>query len=76
MRGLKYITFTIRDNLSGIAEYHGYLDGKWQLMELDGKTGILRMELPTTLKAGEHSFKLVVSDDRANVSEYSTTFIY
>ncbi len=76
MRGLKYITFTIRDNLSGIAEYHGYLDGKWQLMELDGKTGILRMEMPAGLKTGEHSFKLVVSDDRNNVSEYSTTFIY
>lgn len=76
MRGFRYISVAIRDNLSGIAEYHGYLDGKWQLMALDGKTGILRMEFPASLSPGEHTFKLVVSDDKNNSAEYSTTFIY
>jgi hypothetical protein len=76
MRALRTITMSIRDNLSGIAEYKGYIDGKWQLMELDGKTGILRMALPSTLSAGEHIFKLSVTDDRNNKSEYSVTFIY
>ena len=76
MHALKTISMSIRDNLSGISEYKGYIDGKWQLMELDGKTGILRMALPASLSAGEHIFKLTVTDDRNNKSEYSVTFNY
>lgn len=76
MHALKTITMSIRDNLSGIAEYKGYIDGKWQLMELDGKTSILRMALPASLTTGEHIFKLTVTDDRNNRSEYSVSFIY
>ncbi|CAK9855570.1 unnamed protein product [Sphagnum jensenii] len=72
----KNIAVAISDNLSGIADYHGYIDGKWQLMELDGKTAVLRMALPHDLSAGEHKFKLVVTDDRKNSSEFTTTFIY
>ena len=76
MHALKTIIMSIRDNLSGIAEYKGYIDGKWQLMELDGKTGLLRMALPPTLSTGEHIFKLAVTDDRNNAAEYSVTFNY
>jgi murein DD-endopeptidase MepM/ murein hydrolase activator NlpD len=72
----KNIAVSIRDNLSGIADYHGYIDGQWQLMELDGKTGILRMPLPPGLSAGDHNFKLIVTDDKNNKAEYSTTFLY
>ena len=75
MHALKTITVAIRDNLSGIADYHGYLDGKWQLMEMD-KSSVLRMALPSGLAAGEHTFKLIVTDDRNNKSEYSVNFIY
>src|SRR5690606_41471014 len=31
------IDFTIRDNLSGIQSFDGYIDGKWVLMEYDSK---------------------------------------
>jgi hypothetical protein len=76
MHAYKTINVSIHDNLSGIADYHGYLDGKWQLMELDGKTSVLRMTLPSSLSPGEHNFRLTVSDDRNNQSEYSVTFNY
>jgi len=76
MHAFKYISVSIRDYLSGISEYKGYLDGKWQLMELDGKTAVLRMALPSGLSPGEHNFRLIVTDDRNNQSEYLTTFIY
>jgi murein DD-endopeptidase MepM/ murein hydrolase activator NlpD len=76
MHAAKNIAVSIRDNLSGISDYHGYIDGKWQLMELDGKTSVLRMALPSDLSAGEHNFKLIVTDDRNNTAEYSVTFIY
>jgi murein DD-endopeptidase MepM/ murein hydrolase activator NlpD len=76
MHGIKNISVQIRDNLSGIADYHGYIDGHWQLMELDGKTGILKMALPANLTAGAHTFKLVVADDRNNTAEYAVSFSY
>ena len=76
MSALKVITLSIRDNLSGIADYHGYIDGKWQLMEMDGKSAVVRMAIPSGLSAGEHIFKLTVTDDRNNTSEYSVTFNY
>jgi hypothetical protein len=76
MRAAKNIAVSIRDNLSGVSGYKGYIDGKWQLMELDGKTNILRMALPLGLTSGEHIFKLIVTDDRNNKSEYSVTFNY
>jgi hypothetical protein len=76
MHTAKKIMVSIRDNLSGIADYHGYIDGQWQLMEMDGKSAILRMPIPTTLSAGEHNFKLIVTDDRNNKAEYSVNFMY
>jgi len=76
MHALKTIIMRISDNLSGIGDFHGYIDGKWELMEMDGKTGTLRMALPATLTAGEHNFRLNVTDDRNNQSEYSVTFNY
>lgn len=76
LRGAKSIAVAIHDGLSGVAEYKGYLDGKWELMELDGKSSILRMALPASLKAGEHNFKLVVTDDKNNKTTYSAKFNY
>lgn len=41
------ISLKIADNLSGIDTYRGEVDGKWILMELDGKTGTLTAPYPT-----------------------------
>ena len=76
MHVLKVITLSIRDNLSGISDFHGYIDGKWQLMEMDGKSAVVRMQIPSDLTSGEHNFRLSVTDDRNNRAEYSVTFIY
>ncbi|NJK97905.1 MAG: hypothetical protein HC905_26025 [Bacteroidales bacterium] len=32
-----YIAFKITDNLAGIRDYNGYIDGKWALFEFDAK---------------------------------------
>ena len=76
MRALKNITVRMGDNLSGIASYKAYIDGKWELMSFDGKTATARMVLPDTLTAGEHIFKMIVTDDRNNQTEYSVNFNY
>ncbi len=76
MHAAKAIYMRIGDGLSGLDDYHAYIDDKWQLMELDGKSATLKMLLPKALSAGEHVFRLTVSDERGNKAEYSAKFIY
>ena len=76
MHAAKAIYMRISDGLSGVEDYDSYIDGKWQLMEMDGKTATLKMLLPDTLSPGEHIFKLTATDERKNKAEYSVKFNY
>lgn len=71
----KSITVKITDNLSGVDTYNAYIDGKWWLMELDGKTSTLKGILPKDLAKGKHEFKIVVTDERNNTKTFTKTFI-
>lgn len=67
------IRVKIADDLSGIADYRGEIDGKWILMEFDGKTGTLtghidRKQFPL---GSSHNFILTVTDACGNKSEFS-----
>jgi hypothetical protein len=70
------IRFLITDELSGIKEYEGTLDGKWALFEYDAKTKMIthyfdaeRFEL-----GKRHEFVLKVTDNRENESTYKASF--
>lgn len=70
------IRFRIKDDLSGIKEYEGMLDGKWALFEYDAKTNTLvhyfdakRFEL-----GKRHNLVLKVTDNKNNISTYDATF--
>jgi hypothetical protein len=76
MHAAKTIIMRISDGLSGIDDYDAYIDDKWQLMPMDGKSATLKMALPNTLAPGEHTFKLVATDERSNKAEYSVKFNY
>lgn len=76
MHAAKAIYMRIGDALSGLDDYKAYIDDKWQLMELDGKSATLKMSLPHDLSPGEHVFRLTVSDERGNRSEYTAKFLY
>lgn len=71
------IVFKISDNLSGLKSYKGYIDGKWVLMEYDLKTASLvySFNQNEVVAKGRHDFKLVVTDNRDNVSTYNAWFI-
>lgn len=56
----------IADNLTGIFSYKGYLNGKWVLMEYDGKNAMLTYFIDETLKEGENTLKIVVTDKNDN----------
>ena len=66
------IEFRIEDDLSGIKSYRGELDGKWILFEMDTKKGIIAYKFDKErIELGKsHLLRLVVSDNKDNISEY------
>ncbi len=67
-----HISFVIRDNLSGIATYNGYIDGKWALFEYEPKKDRLRYYFDPSRVAPGHTHRVVleVTDDRGNKAVY------
>lgn len=69
------LRFRIGDDLSGIAQWSGTLDGQWILFEYDPK---LRQLIHTfdahSNKPGSHTLELNVRDERGNQRRYTTTF--
>ena len=74
---LKYISFTIKDNQSGIASYNGYVDDSWVLMEYDTKKKRLWYEFDSErLERGKHSLKVVITDKVGNSKTLAIDFIW
>lgn len=70
------IRFEIKDDLAGIENIEGLIDGKWALFEYDAKNDMIthyfdaqRFELNK-----QHNFKLTVSDTKGNSTSYEATF--
>ncbi|MFP5079996.1 M23 family metallopeptidase [Pedobacter sp. JCM 36344] len=74
MAGISKISFKIRDNLSGIQNFNGFIDGKWVLMEFDTKTASLWHTFDEQTGPGKHNFELIVKDMKDNSKTYSITF--
>jgi len=74
--GKKELKFTIRDELSGIEKYEGYVDNQWALFEYDPKNDLLSylFDEQRISKDSEHELELYVSDEKGNVSLLHTTF--
>ena len=71
----KLLQVSIKDNLSGIKSYNGYLNGKWILMEYDNKTRILTHNFSDGIVTdGENELKVVVVDNVGNSSIFETRF--
>ena len=70
------IRFKVSDDLSGIKRIEGYLDGKWALFDYDAKSGTITHYFDKSRFDfnKQHSFKLSVSDYRANTTIYESTF--
>lgn len=70
------IRFTIRDNLSGIKQYEGLINGEWALFEYDAKNRLLTYEFdPDRVEPGKrHTLVLSVTDNVDNTSTYEATF--
>lgn len=69
------LVLTISDNLSGIKEYSGWLNGKWILFEFDYKNRRIVHQFQDGIFAdGRNDLKVVVSDNMGNSSIFETHF--
>lgn len=75
MSKISKIIFKVRDDLSGIAKYKAFIDGNWVLMEYDAKTATMYHVFSSTLERGLHQFDFEVTDQKNNLSKFTTTFI-
>ena len=74
--GKQYMRFIIRDGLSGIDTYEGYIDNKWALFEYDPKNDLLvyQFDRDRLKQDTDHELELYVSDGKGNVNLYQATF--
>ncbi len=78
LAGETTLRFTIRDDLSGIEKYEGYIDNSWALFEYDPKNDLLTYTFDDQrLRQGsDHELELYVSDAKGNVNLFHTTFLW
>ena len=65
------LQWTIRDNATGIDDYDLFIDGKWVLLEYDGKKSRFTYRRKPSFK-GVKSIRLVASDSCGNRQEWKT----
>jgi len=70
------IQIKISDELSGIKNYNGTLNNKWILMEYDLKNDLLIYHFDKNLKQGSNIFKLTVTDEKGNQSNYQAELVF
>jgi len=72
------IRIRITDNLSGIKSYEPLIDGKWALFEYDQKYSLLTytFDPKRITKGANHNLVLKVTDNRDNVSTFTSNFTW
>lgn len=72
------LSFTIKDSLSGIRKYAGYIDKNWALFEYDLKSDLLSYTIDQTrLTSGKvHDLEIVVTDNKGNTGRFKSSFYY
>jgi len=72
------ISFSIRDTLSGIRNYKGFIDRNWTLFEYDLKNDLLSYTIdPARLASGKlHDLEIIVTDNKGNVQKFQSSFYY
>jgi len=71
----KTLRIKIYDDLSGVKEYAGYVDGKWVLFKYDAKYHLLTCDLQKEgIKAGKHELELKLMDYCRNTAIFKSKF--
>ena len=70
----KTFTFRLADNLSGVANYRGTVDGKYVLFRMDSRSVVRCAFMQEGLSKGSHILRLEATDACGNRSEYEHPF--
>lgn len=76
MVGATKIQFRISDNLSGILAYDCFINGKWAILEVDGKNQLYTYYIDSKVQKGLNELILVVKDKRNNTKKVTYSFSY
>ncbi|MBN2236544.1 MAG: M23 family metallopeptidase [Bacteroidales bacterium] len=68
------ISFKVKDNLSGIKNYKGFLNNKWVLFEYDAKNDLLFYEIEKEKLQKENQLRLEITDEVGNKNVWERTF--
>ena len=72
---LNELQFSISDQLSGIKNYDGYLNGKWILLEYESKTKkLIHRFSDGIVTEGKNDLKIVITDNVGNSTIFETQF--
>ncbi len=71
----KAVVLSISDDLSGIKNYRGTMNGRWILMDYDPKNKRLTYTPDDRMNTGSNAFVLYVEDGAGNASEYKATLM-
>lgn len=70
--GIATISFTIKDELSGIASYQLFINGKWMLAEYDAKNDLVEYFMDENTPQGKLQLELIVKDKKDNQTVYKS----
>ena len=72
------LKFIVKDNLSGIDIYKGFIDNKWVLFDYDPKNDFLQyvFDADKIKRNSNHELELYVTDKKGNTSLYQNSFYW
>lgn len=74
MSSKRFASFKITDNLSGILDWAGFINGQWALFKYDAKNDLLWYNFDDKTKSGKNTLTLLVVDGVGNIAKYKTYF--
>lgn len=76
MAGQKSIQFKATDNLAGIAEWHGFINGEWVPVEYEYKRALFTYYFDENSPKGKNEFLLIITDERNNSATLKVNYTY
>jgi hypothetical protein len=78
LSGMNSILFNVKDDLSGLMSYEGYIDGNWALFEYDAKNDLVfyKFDPERISREQNHELELYVIDNKQNIAFYYTEFYW
>ena len=71
----EYMSFTVKDTLSGLGSYNAFVDGEWILMEYDPKSNKLIHYFDGRITEGQHDLEIIVEDVVKNEKRLHLQFV-